>query len=277
MLSTRFFLFLFLLGHPLFAQTLVFGKITDAAFDAPLPYVNIGIPEAGIGTVSDEDGYYLLEIPTQFLDNEIRFSMVGFQPQKYAIAQIEGTNEKLLNIVFQPETTALNEVVVTNGKWEKKSVGNTTESKLITAGFTSNQLGNEIAQFVRVKKKRPTLVQGFWLSIAENSIDSAILRLNIYLEEEGLPGENILKEPIYIELPNDPQTIAVDLKREDIYVEDDFFIAIEWIEDLGIEGLWFSAGMFGKSLYARNASQGKWVKEGTFNIGMGVELLQKRD
>lgn len=92
MLSTSFFLFLFHLGHPLFAQTLVFGKITDAAFDAPLPYVNIGIPEAGIGTVSDEEGYYLLEIPTQFLDNEIRFSMVGFQPQKYAIAQIEGAN-----------------------------------------------------------------------------------------------------------------------------------------------------------------------------------------
>lgn len=74
-----------------------------------------------------------------------------------------------------------------------------------------------------MKKKRPTLVQGFWLSIAENFIESAILRLNIYLEEEGLPGENILKEPIYIELTNDPQTIAVDLKREDIYVEDDFF------------------------------------------------------
>ena len=156
-------------------------------------------------------------------------------------------------------------------------VGNKTDSKLITTGFTTNKLGNEIAQFVRVKKQRPTLIQGFWLSIAENSIESVILRLNIYLEEEGFPGENVLKEPIYLELPNEPQTITVDLTPFDIYVEDDFFVSIEWIEDLGIEGLWFSAGVFGKSLYARSASHAQWVKQRALSIGMGVELLQKRN
>ena len=83
--------------------------------------------------------------------------------------------------------------MITSGRWERKAVGNKTDSKLITAGFTTNQLGNEIAQFVRVKKQRPTLIQRFWLSIAENTTESIILRLNIYLEEEGFPGENILK------------------------------------------------------------------------------------
>ena len=272
-----YFIFLLLLGNTLKAQSLVFGKIIDAEFNEPLPYVNIGIPGAGIGTVSDEQGYYLLEIPPGNINDSLYFSMVGFAFQSFKIDQIEGSNEKLLNITFKPETTALKEVVVTSRKWEPIAVGNKTDSKLVTTGFTTNQLGNEIAQFVRVKKQRPTLIQKLWLSIAENSIESVILRLNIYLEEEGFPGENILQEPIYLELPNEPQTIEVDLTPYDIYVEDDFFVSIEWIEDLGVEGLWFSAGVFGKSLYARSASHAQWVKQRALSIGMGVELLQKRD
>ena len=219
-----YLIFLLLLGNILQAQTVVFGKITDAEFNEPLPYVNIGIPGAGIGTVSDEQGYYLLEIPLDKINDSLYFSMVGFAFQSFKIDQIEGTNEKLLNVLLKPETTALKEVVLTSGKWEPIAVGNKTESKLVTTGFTTNHLGNEIAQFVRVKKQRPTLIQKLWLSIAENSIESVILRLNIYLEEEGFPGENILQEPIYLELPNDPQTITVDLTPYDIYVEDDFFV-----------------------------------------------------
>lgn len=272
-----YFIFFLLLGNILQAQTMVFGKITDAEFNEALPYVNIGIPGAGIGTVSDEQGYYLLEIPPDKVNDSIYFSMVGFAFQSFKIDQIEGTKEKLLNVTFQPETTALNEVVVTSGKWERKSVGNETDSKLITTGFTTNQLGNEIAQFVRVKKQRPTLIQSFWLSIAENTIESVILRLNIYLEEEGFPGKNVLQEPIYLELPNEPKTIEVDLTSYDIYVEEDFFVSIEWIEDLGVEGLWFSAGVFGKSLYARSASHAQWVKQRALSIGMGIELLQKKN
>ena len=272
-----YLIFFLLLGNILQAQTLVFGKITDAELNEALPFVNIGIPGAGIGTVSDEQGYYLLEIPPDKVNDSIYFSMVGFGFQSFKIDQIDGTKEKLLNISFQPETTALKEVVVTSGRWERKTVGNETDSKLITTGFTTNKLGNEIAQFVRVKKQRPTLIQRFWLSIAENTIESVILRLNIYLEEEGFPGENILQEPIYLALPNEPQTIEVDLTPYDIYVEDDFFVSIEWIEDLGVEGLWFSAGVFGKSLYARSASHAQWVKQRALSIGMGVELLQKKN
>ena len=79
----------------------------------------------------------------------------------------------------------------------------------------------------------------------------------MYLEEEGLTGENVLKEPIYLDLSNELHTIEIDLTPYDIYVEDDFFVFIEWIEDLGVDGLWFSARVFGKSLYARSASHAR--------------------
>ncbi len=268
---------LLLMWFPLQAQQLVFGQILDAEFNSPLAYVNIGIPDQGIGTVTDEEGYYQLEIPTHLLNANILFSMVGFASVEQPISSLEGGEEKLFSFKMQPKTTALTEVVLTDAKWEPISVGNKSDFKLITAGFTSNQLGNEIAQFVRVKKNRPTLLKKFWLSIAENAIEDVILRLNVYTEDEGFPAENILTEPIYISLPNEAETIIVDLTPYDIYVEENFFFSIEWIEDLGVDNLWFSAGVFGKSVYARSASQSKWVRQKALSIGMGVELIQKNN
>lgn len=72
-----YLIFLLLLGNILQAQTLVFGKITDAESNEPLPYVNIGIPGASIGTVSDEQGYYLIEIPPDKIIDSLYFSMVA--------------------------------------------------------------------------------------------------------------------------------------------------------------------------------------------------------
>lgn len=268
---------LLLASFSLQAQLRVFGQIQDAEFNSPLPYVNIGIPGKGVGTVTDQAGYYELEIPDHLLNESILFSMVGFTSVERPISSLETGEEKLLSLKLQPEVTVLKEVVVTDAQWKALSMGNQSTSKRIVGGFSSNQLGNEIAQFVRFKKNKPTLLKEFWLSITENNIQDVILRFNVYNEIDGFPGENLLLAPVYISLPNLPETIIVDLSPYDIYVEDDFFIAIEWIEDLGIENLWFSAGVFGKSVYARSASQSKWIRQKALSIGMGVEILQKEN
>ena len=64
--------------------------------------------------------------------------------------------------------------------------------------------------------------------------------------------------------------VSVDLTPYDIVVEDDFVVAIEWVEDLGIGNLLFSAGFFGSNLFARVASQGQWERIGVAAIGMNV-------
>ena len=57
------YFFLFLFGGILHAQVFVSGLVSTAATGEPLPYVNIGIPNEGVGTVSNEAGYYTLELP----------------------------------------------------------------------------------------------------------------------------------------------------------------------------------------------------------------------
>ena len=187
------------------AQVYVSGVITAADSEEPLPFFNIGIPNKGIGTVSNKDGFYQFEISNQYVNDKLRFSMIGHSPHEILISTIEKENVFEYNVELTEETTALNEVVITKGNWKEISVGNKGESKLIVAGFTSNQLGKEIAQFIRVKKNKPTKIQALWLSIAENKTESVVLRLNFYNEENGFPSENILEDPIYLHLPNEAE------------------------------------------------------------------------
>lgn len=269
------FIYFLFFASILHAQLTITGKVSSSENLQGLPYVNIGIPDKGVGTVSNEEGNFELTIPAGMESDQLRFSMVGYNSYSVFIQQIHNGSVNPNSIVLKPKLIALNEVEVVNGRWKANAVGNKTQSKMIMAGFPSNALGNEMAQFVRIKKNRPTRIVGFWISVADNKIkEPAILRLNIYQEQEGLPATNILSEPIYIELPERPKRLALDLTDYDIYVEDSFFISMEWIKDYGKENLWFSAGLLGKSIYERSTSQGKWKRYKALNIGMGVELLQ---
>lgn len=152
---------LLLIGGVLPAQNFIQGNITAAETGEVLPYVNIGIPSYGIGTVSDVKGEYQLEIPSHLPNETLRFSMIGFQSYELNLRAGSSIFNSPFDVVLLPETTVLEEVVVTHGIWKTFEIGNKTQSKLITAGFTSNQLGNEMALFVRVKKNRPTRLQSF--------------------------------------------------------------------------------------------------------------------
>lgn len=268
----------FLLSGIIHGQIQFQGRVINAKTEVGLPFVNIGIPNKGIGTVSDEMGFYQLEVTPKMAEEVLRFSMIGFSSQEVKIKNADTNNKNIIDIALIPELINLNEVVVTDAKWKKIRRGNRTDSKNFQAGFDSNQLGTELAQFVRVKKNRPTKLLSFWLSVSKNQINEQVtLRLNIYDEKDGFPATNILSEPIYIKLPKDPSTVNVSLRPYDIYLEDSFFISIEWLEDLGKDNLWFSVGLLGNSLYARSASHARWARLKPLNIGMGVEMLQKQN
>ena len=67
--------------------------------------------------------------------------------------------------------------------------------------------------------------------------------------------------------------ISLDLMPNNIFVDDDVFVSIEWIKDLGnVKGLNFSTKLIGSPTYARMTSQDKWEKLGTIGIGLHVEV-----
>ena len=270
------FLFAFLLSFTVLnAQHILQGRIIDAFTKEPLPFVNIGVLKKELGTVSNEDGFFFLEVPDVFAKETLRFSMIGFDERDFQVADLEAILLSNNTLVLAEQTTFLEEVVLTaEKKWDTRVSGNSTTSKLLITGFTSNQLGNEIALFVKVKKT-PAYIDGIQFSVVENIYPEVRFRVNVYSSDYRFPDENIMKENIFVTLKQSEGLISVDLKEYDILVDDDVFISLEWIdEDLGSEGLWFSAGVFGKSIYARSTSQAEWKKQRGLSLGMSVTLRE---
>lgn len=135
MLSICLLIALVLASSFTFAQRSISGKITEEATGEPLPGVTILVPGTTIGTVSDFDGNYLLEVPEGA--EKLQFSMIGFERQ---IIVITGVNE--LNVVLATETTALNEVVVTGYSTQSRAEMTTSIAKLDTKVLESAPRSN---------------------------------------------------------------------------------------------------------------------------------------
>ena len=260
------------LSLPLGAQTFVIGQVIDAATKEPLPYVNIGLLNKNIGTVSDETGYFELEVNTEQNSRDtLRFSMIGFETKSYTLNDFINQNE--IEVYLTEKSTALDEVILSSKrkKYQTKILGNKTTSKALYAAFTSNKLGNEMGFIVRARK-HPMILKKFNISLVENDYGPIKFRLNIYDVLNGLPNKTLLTDNLFIETEESSGIVSLDLTPYEIIIDQDFFIAIEWIEDLGPGKLYFSGGFFGAPLFAREVSQGTWEKIGTASVGMNVEV-----
>lgn len=121
-------------------QTIV-GKVTDTAGTA-LAGVSIMLKDnARIGSSTDADGLYVLQIPS--LTGELVFSFVGFEPQEISIG-----NRKEINVTLQPSSDELDEAVVVAFGTQKRRemVGsvtsiNPTELKVPSSNLTTALAG----------------------------------------------------------------------------------------------------------------------------------------
>ncbi|NNC69211.1 MAG: TonB-dependent receptor, partial [Flavobacteriaceae bacterium] len=89
-----------------FAQTVVTGTVTDASSTEPIPGVNVRVEGKFIGTSTDFDGNFTLEV-TEPLPFKIVFTSVGFENQTIEITE----NNQTLDVKMV-EGTQLDEVVV---------------------------------------------------------------------------------------------------------------------------------------------------------------------
>jgi len=89
------------------------GKIFDKYSHETLPYVNIFLPEAAMGTNTNIDGFFtLFKVPNDTLMMEVKY--IGYKPMKiFLTPQTEITN---MEIILQPEDIQIQEVVITDEK-----------------------------------------------------------------------------------------------------------------------------------------------------------------
>lgn len=90
------------------------GQVTSAEDGIPLPFASVVIKGTTIGTSTDMDGKYQIEVSK---DEVLVFSLIGFTSNEILVG-----NNTEMNVTLNVETTGLDEVVVVGYGVQKKSV-----------------------------------------------------------------------------------------------------------------------------------------------------------
>lgn len=112
-------LIIFLLPITYLSAQKVKGNIYDAGNNEALPGVNISYKYGGQlqGTVTDTDGYYEINVPTDAI--VLNFSYIGYETITYPLI-ISGKETVTHNVYMKLSSEIMNEVVVSVGRFEQK-------------------------------------------------------------------------------------------------------------------------------------------------------------
>ncbi len=252
------------------------GLILDKKTNQPLPYVNIGILNREIGTVSNSNGKFSLELKEEFKNDTIRISSISFKPVEILIRNIIQKTEPTI-YKLEEDISELNEVVITAKSFKKRTLGNKTESKFVSTGFSYDQLGAEMGVKINIRKN-PTIVDAFNFNIPYNRLSAkSVFRLNFYSINKRKPGVNLLKDNILFTIePKQKGNVTIDLKPYDIVLTDDVIVTLEWVESKGKnnkgEAIFFSLGVFNSGTLYKKSSQAKFKKHSSMGVGFNINV-----
>ena len=260
-----------LVSFKIFSQS-TSGTLVDASTKKGLPYVNIGILNKTLGTVSDNEGRFSLAIDERYNDDSLKISALGYEARVFTVNEFRRLIAANPVIELSEKPILLKEIVISGKKLKEKKRGNMTTSTKFRGGFGNSQLGNELGIVIKVGKK-PERIKNFHASVVSNKIEGQKFRLNFYDVKHGLPHTRLVSEQIIFPITTASGMFTLDLTNYNIIVTDDFFLSLELVENpanVNKGGVFFSAGFFGDPLIVRHASQGEWKKVKAISIGFSV-------
>lgn len=102
-----FFFFIFLVSFAFAQNATISGTITEE--DSPVPFANVYIKGTSVGTTSDIDGKYTLEVPSGYWNLSVQTQ--GYRSQTKSITIISGKNQTI-DFILKEDALGLEEIVV---------------------------------------------------------------------------------------------------------------------------------------------------------------------
>ena len=217
-------LFLFI-SYSLFSQKIIMkGFIHSKEFNLPISFATVQIIGTNHIVDADENGYF--EIESEEKNRHLLITSIGYTDTVILFKDVD-------TIFISPKYFNLEEVMIKNpvvkifGIVNEKmgtsriGVGNEVERSEITTLI-------EISEDVQYYKICKIFIKGKRFS-EENPV-----RLHIYaVNENGLPGEELLKEQVIItkqDFDTKNNIITIDVKEQNIFLQNSsFFVGVQWI------------------------------------------------
>lgn len=250
------------------------GIVINARTAEPVPFANIGILNKNVGTVTSEDGSFQLDVSKLAANDTLRVSCIGYQKLDISGSKANSGNETTIRM--QPQDVQIPPVQVRYTKTKHVILGNTNKSHAFVADASGIQLGNEFGTLIKIK--HPGQLEQIRFHIVSTTFDSLVFRLNIYDVVNGFPGQNLLREPIYIRPAIKTGDVIIDISKYNIFLDENVVVCLETIKKAGCEKskFYLSLAAVSNPSFSRPSSQGKWellqYKKIKFGWGLNVRM-----
>jgi hypothetical protein len=249
------------------------GRVLSGETNTGIGYVNVGIIGRNIGTVANEAGDFTLILDKTYVNDSLRFSMIGYESKTLPVAQFK--KDSVIYVFLKPALYKLQEVKVIYHKPREIKLGTEVVSNDLRSGFAYNDLSSELG--IKLHVKGLVKLEDINLNVAVCTYDSVTYRLNIYQSDNQTDYKNILTVPIYISFSKDKinNVITLDLRKYSIIMEGYVIIALELYKDLGDGRLLFHTEYFTGYTYHRKAIEGNWIEApGVIGMYLNGQLIK---
>jgi len=203
----------------------IFGILRDSTDKQPIPYVNIWIENENIGTTSDINGKFTLNISPKS-NKTIILSSVGYKTKKI------NSNIDLNTVFLQPQIIGLPEVVVSNKKKIKiKTIGKFKKSQIISHVLSGNS-PLMIAEYFPYNEEleETPFIKTIRLPI-KSKVDNCKFNIRfLSLSDNGMPENYYFDENLICLAKKGSSIVTINLANKNIvFPKEGLIIAIEWL------------------------------------------------
>lgn len=189
------------------------GIVKDSISGEPISFVNIWVENEPIGTTSETNGGFSLDIKE---DKVLVFSALGYEVKK--------VSSKTELILLKPKVFELKEVVVSLPK----------KTKEIEIGVSKKRFflpENQVVPWILAKKfhledKNKDL--NFVKEInffTKSKVDNGVFRARVFeVKPDGMPGEDLVSDEIIVEVKKGKDKVTVDVSKYNIQIPNEGII-----------------------------------------------------
>lgn len=191
-----------LIGFSAFSQ--IKGIVVDEN-DKPISYVNIWVENENIGTTSEENGIFSINLNG---NKNLIFSALGYEKKTLKSSEVK-------KVVLIESAFKLDEVVISN------SIG----TKQIIIGQNSNAISQAFDNGPRIDVKYfpyiPTYKKTKFIKkvviSTDSNIENATIRIHFYsVDSNGFPGDELLKKDFLVSIKKGLKNNRIDLADFDL-------------------------------------------------------------
>ena len=251
------------------------GIVVDEITGKPISYVHVGVTGKNVGVITNEKGEFEINLSMVDRDEELLFSIIGYETQKLRRPQEaqESITVKLIPVTYEIPAVEIK----ANRKVKKLKLG-----RYKTSNTTTGQSGTDEFGFGGewgLKIKYPG--ERYYLSDINfhtrfNTVDSVLFRLNVYQVENDMPGKSLLQKEIYTKSYANDKWITGHVSPQGLRIEEDVIVTFEfvriWYHPGGSNYLFYTHGKGYKEglSYSRESSHDKWSTHQRGDIAMYI-------